>query len=112
MLISVIVESLGPEFLLPPNLPDAKPFLLAINLNSVEVGMIIPFSPLGQVNIVDVLIASFQYRMMGSEYVKGNEYVKPLKDESDWVRGMKEMNMKGKKVGKKTDKDINEDDRK
>ncbi|XP_014769219.1 neurochondrin [Octopus bimaculoides] len=49
MLISVIVESLGPEFLLPPNLPDAKPFLLAINLNSVEVGMIIPFSPLGQV---------------------------------------------------------------
>ncbi|GAB1606087.1 neurochondrin-like [Argonauta hians] len=49
VLISVIVESLGPEFLLPPNLPDAKPFLLAINLNSVEVGMIIPFSPLGQV---------------------------------------------------------------
>ncbi|CAI9731313.1 neurochondrin-like [Octopus vulgaris] len=49
MLISVIVENLGPEFLLPPNLPDAKPFLLAINLNSVEVGMIIPFSPLGQV---------------------------------------------------------------
>lgn len=49
MLVSVVAESLEPDFLMPPNTSDNRPFLLAVNLSSIEVGMLLPFSPIEQI---------------------------------------------------------------
>lgn len=79
ILVSVVAESLGIEFLIPPNTSDNRPFLLAVNLCSVEIGMLFPFSPIEQIlEKVHLLCGYFSLVENTIKFLVSNEEGPPL----------------------------------